>query len=60
MRLVDWIPGLWVGAIAGALAMTFALSQRDRQGIYIPCDVAEISPDFPAKVKEQCRRRLKQ
>lgn len=57
MRPGQWIAGIWVGSILGAALMTFAFVQRERVGIYIPCDIAEISPDVPTAAKEQCRRK---
>lgn len=46
-----------MGAMLGGAAILFAVTQRQQAGIYIPCAVAEISPDVPAKAKEECRRK---
>ena len=35
----------------------FATHVRTQDGVWIPCDLAEISPDIPPQAKEECRRR---
>jgi len=47
------------GMILGASLMLFATYVRTLDGVWIPCDLAEISPDIPVAAKEECRRRRK-
>lgn len=48
-----------IGMVFGALLILLATSIRSRDGIWIPCDLAVISPDIPVAAKEECRRRGK-
>ena len=48
-----------IGMIVGALLILLATSMRTKDGIWISCDLAVISPDIPAAAKEECRRRQK-
>jgi hypothetical protein len=49
-----------LGAMFGGASLLFAVTQLKREGVYISCDIAEISPDIPVKAKEECRRRREQ
>ena len=44
------------GIIIGVLALAFWPVDRHLVTIKYDCRVAEISPDYPATVKEQCRK----
>lgn len=52
-----WLYPLVLGLCIGAALMLVAVRERLNAGIYVPCAVAEVSPDVPAKAKEECRRR---
>lgn len=48
-------------AIAMIVAIAFLFTPKAREGIVLtpygyPCAVAEISPDIPVKIKEECRK----
>ena len=45
------------GMIIGASLIIFATHVRTYDGVWIPCDLVEISPDIPPAAKEECRRR---
>jgi hypothetical protein len=45
------------GMILGASLMLLATHFRTQDGVWIPCDLAVISPDIPIAAKEECRRR---
>ena len=47
------------GVILGASLMLLATHFRTQDGVWIPCDLAVISPDIPVAAKEECRRRRK-
>ena len=44
------------GIIIGVLALAFWPVDRNQVVVKYDCRVAEISPDYPVAVKEQCRR----
>jgi hypothetical protein len=48
------------GMILGASLMLLATHYRTQDGVWISCDLAVISPDFPIAAKEECRRRRQQ
>lgn len=45
------------GVIIGVLALAFWPVDRNIVVIKYDCRVAEISPDYPVAVKEQCRKK---
>jgi hypothetical protein len=45
-----------VGLMVGLWVLMFALMPKHGTIIY-DCRIAEISPDFPIQVKEECRKR---
>jgi hypothetical protein len=47
----------FIGMIFGATLVLWATAIRTHGGIWVPCDIAEISPDIPIAAKEECRRR---
>ena len=59
-RETNWILLFMLGAMFGGASLLFAVTQLKREGVYISCDIAEISPDIPVKAKEECRRRREQ
>ena len=44
--------------LAVILSIVCMFIQPDRTAIFYDCRVAEISPDVPPKVKEECRKRI--
>lgn len=42
--------------IAVILSMVCMFIQPDRTAVFYDCRIAEISPDVPPKVKEECRK----
>lgn len=56
-EIVDFIV-LSIVVIAGAIVLfttTYIFSEHTKGQVY-NCSVAEISPDYPLEVKEQCRK----
>ena len=48
---------LLILSILGALAIMFAIDFENRPRVVVyDCSIAEISPDYPVEVKEQCRK----
>lgn len=45
--------------IAVALSMAAAFFPPDHSKVFYDCRIAEISPDVPPKVKEECRKQNK-
>lgn len=52
----DWLYPFLLGLCVGAALLLLSVHERLRGGIYVPCEVAEISPDVPIQAREQCRR----
>ena len=50
-----------VALLAGASLAAWLMAHKHRDGVWVPCGVAEISPDVPPQLKEWCRqqRRIK-
>lgn len=44
-----------VGVILGAALSSMYMVNHYRGGVWVPCGIAEISPDVPPKLKEFCR-----
>lgn len=44
-----------VGVFIIMLLSAYIAMNIDTNGKYYNCDISEISPDYPIKVKEQCR-----
>ena len=44
--------------VAVILSMAAAFMQPDHTAVFYDCRVAEISPDVPPKVKEECRKKM--
>jgi len=41
-------------------ALVFIALQQDKRTVMYNCSLAEISPDFPIEVRNECRKRMKQ
>jgi len=54
-----WVVMAFIGMIFGATLMVWATSIRTQGGIWVPCEIAEISPDIPSDARNECRRRRK-
>lgn len=54
---IKFVVAAHIGMIVGAGLILFATSVRTQGGIWVPCDIAEISPDIPIAAREECRRR---
>lgn len=52
-----WVIMAFIGMIFGATLMVWATSIRTKGGIWVPCEIAEISPDIPLEARNECRRR---
>lgn len=52
---MKWL-AVYLGACIGAGLMLLVVSMKTSGGVYVPCGVAEISPDFPPALREMCRR----
>jgi hypothetical protein len=61
MSSLDMTPPLWVVSaiifVALFWALMFALMPQHGTVVY-DCRMAEISPDFPIEVKNECRKKL--
>ena len=44
--------------VAVILSMAAAFVQPDHAAVFYDCRVAEISPDVPPKIKEECRKKM--
>ena len=44
--------------IAVILSIVCMFIQPDRTAVFYDCRIAEISPDVPPKIKEECRKKL--
>ena len=44
--------------IAVIVSMVCMFIQPDHSAIFYDCRIAEISPDVPPKVKEECRKKM--
>lgn len=53
----DLIYPALAGMMIGGALMLFAVGQRDRAGVYVPCAIVESSPEVPAAARDECRRR---
>jgi hypothetical protein len=58
-EVTRWVVMAFAGMIFGAALMLWATSMRTQGGIWVPCEIAEISPDIPVAAREECRRRRK-
>lgn len=47
---------LVVGVLGGAAITAALMTNKYRDGVWVPCGVAEISPDVPPQLKEWCRK----
>lgn len=45
-----------IGVIAGAALAGGLMVHKHRDGVWVPCDVAEISPDVPVQLRQWCRK----
>lgn len=45
-----------VGVLAGAGLAAGLMVHKYRDGVWVPCGVAEISPDVPPQLREWCRK----
>ena len=45
-----------VALLAGAALAAGLMVNHYRDGVWVPCGVAEISPDVPPQLKEWCRK----
>jgi|APCry1669192010_1035390.scaffolds.fasta_scaffold51568_1 hypothetical protein len=61
MSSLDMTPPLWVVSVIVFVALfwtlMFALMPKHGTVVY-DCRMAEISPDFPIEVKNECRKKL--
>jgi len=46
---------IFISILICFFAMLYVYTHIERKAVY-PCDLAEISPDIPLDVKEQCRK----
>lgn len=46
----------FAGLIAIMVASIYVLFTGPHRSVQVPCDIAEISPDIPTHLKEQCRK----
>lgn len=54
-----WTKVNWelLGALTAlSVCVTMLLTMPKQQGRYYDCSLAEISPDYPVQVKEECRK----
>jgi hypothetical protein len=55
--LLEWLCIIFttIGAITVALVLVILTHEMSGEVMY-NCDLAEMHPDYPAKVKEECRK----
>lgn len=46
----------YAGLIAIMVASIYVLFTDSSRSVRVPCEIAEISPDIPVHLKEQCRK----
>jgi hypothetical protein len=51
-----WIGVLAVVSMTGIIYCVSHLTQMSNGQVMYNCSIAEISPDIPVKIKEECRR----
>lgn len=49
-----------VGVIGGAALSAGLMVHKYKSGVWVPCDIAEISPDVPVQLKEWCRKQRRE
>jgi hypothetical protein len=54
-----WVIMAFIGMVFGATLILWATAIRTHGGVWIPCEIAEISPDIPLEARNECRRRRK-
>ena len=52
-----WLVMMCIGVVLGACLILWATAIRTHGGIWVPCEIAEISPDIPLEARNECRRR---
>jgi hypothetical protein len=52
----NWIFGLIVAAVFAVVAWNLWPMMTRGEGRYYNCSLAEIHPDYPTAVREQCRK----
>lgn len=55
-KLHDCIALLFAGMLIGASITAAIMMHKHRDGVWVPCGVAEISPDIPSTLRDWCRK----
>ena len=55
MKTLAWTVA-WLGCIGLTIGLIVAVEKYREGPVYYNCSLAEISPDIPIKVKEECRK----
>lgn len=55
----DYLAVFITGILLGASIGTALMLNKYRDGVWVPCSIAEISPDVPPKLKDWCRSQNK-